>query len=157
MVLFIYFLGLASQNFRKIQIWLCFSPKQSQLKELCLLKYPWDIHTLLKIQYCHSVITLKWLLCICVVWCFKNFDTLQISGGMKFLCSYTLICIQHWSWSPWNEVCQIKYYFCLPDRYFLPHIGLLPQHLQDFVLQFIYSICFSFFPCWICLENEFKP
>ena len=49
-----------------------------------------------------------------------------------------------------------KYYFPLPDGYFLPHIRLLPQHLQDFVLQFFYSICFSFFLCWIYLENELK-
>ena len=64
--------------------------------------------------------------------------------------------MKYWSQSPWNEVCQIKSYFGLPDRYFLPHIGLLPQHFQDSVLQFVYSIRFSFFLCWICLENEFK-
>ena len=44
-----------SPNFRKIQTWLYFSHKQSQFKELCLLKYPSDIHTFLKKQYCHNV------------------------------------------------------------------------------------------------------
>ena len=53
--------------------------------------------------------------------------------------------VKHWSQSPWNEVSQIKYDFPLPDGYFLLHIRLLPQHLQDFILQFFYSICFSFF------------
>ena len=52
--------------------------------------------------------------------------------------------------------CQIKSYFGLPYRYFLPHIRLLHQHLQDSVLQFTYSIYFSFFLSWIYLENEFK-
>ena len=64
--------------------------------------------------------------------------------------------VKHWSQSPWNGVSQIKYYFPLPDGYFLLHIRLLPQHLQDFILQFFYSICFFFFLCWICLENELK-
>ena len=49
------FLFQLSPNFRKIQTWFCFSHKQSPFKELCLLKYPSDIHTFLKKQYCHNV------------------------------------------------------------------------------------------------------
>ena len=109
---------------------------------------------------------------------FKYFYKLHTSRGKLFLSLDTFICIysydentdcssknffmtvwvhvKHWSQSPWNEVSQIKYCFSLPDGYFLPHIRLLIQHLQDFVLQLFYSICFSFFLYWICVENEFK-
>ena len=75
---------------------------------------------------------------------------------LLFKVLFMTVWIKNWFRTPWSEVCQIKCYFHLPDWYFLPHIRLLPQHLQNFVLQFFYSICFSFFLAWICLENEFK-
>ena len=75
---------------------------------------------------------------------------------LLFKVLFMTVWIKNWFRTPWSEVCQIKCYFHLPDWYFLPHIRLLPQHLQNFVLQFFYSICFSFFLDWICLENEFK-
>ena len=40
-----------------------------------------------------SFLALIWLLCICTVLCFRNFDELQTSGGEIFLCSYTFTCI----------------------------------------------------------------
>ena len=75
---------------------------------------------------------------------------------LLFKVLFMTVWVKNWFRTPWSEVCQIKCYFHLPDWYFLPHIRLLPQHLQNFVLQFFYSICFSFFLAWICLENEFK-
>ena len=105
------------------------------------------------------------------------FNELQTSRGKIFLSLDTCMCIYSYdkntegSWKTLDDclnTCKTlipksmiwgfsdKYYFPLPDGYFLPHIRLLPQHLQDFVLQFFYSICFSFFLSWICLENELK-
>ena len=51
---------------------------------------------------------------------------------------------------------QIKSYFGLPYQVFSLPYKAPALDLQDSVLQFTYSICFSFFLGWICLENEFK-
>ena len=137
---------------------------------------------LFKRQYCHNVMNESFV-CLHLNDCcvFVQSDVLRIwmdfkLVGVRWFCfhvnlhAYTVIlktltalqstihdCLsQNWFRTPRSEVCQIKCYFHLPDWYFFPHIRLLPHHLQNFVLQFFYSICFSFFLAWICFENKFK-
>ena len=73
-------------NFRKIQTWLCFSQKQSPFEEVCLFKYPSDIHTFLKKKYCHNVMNQSFV-CLhvnnsCV---FVQSDVLRVSMNFKLV------------------------------------------------------------------------
>ena len=161
-----------------------FFHKKSPLKELCLLKYSWDIHNFLKtlLSQCHEV---EFCLFVCLhlnhCCVFLQSDVLRVLMifevmEVRYFCGHihlhaytvmlqTLTALQNTIHDCLNKTLipnfkkwggQIKSYFGLPYRYFLPHIRLLHQHLQDSVLQFTYSIYFSFFLSWIYLENEFK-
>ena len=77
--------------------------------KLCLFKYPSHIHTSSKdsIEWEFCLFALKWLPCICTVWCFKNLDGLRTSGGKMILFSYKFTCIYSYTQ---NTDCSSKYY-----------------------------------------------